>query len=79
MDEEFRYYYFLQSSSAPPLKPINYNYYKYWPDGSIFEGYWKYNMAEGKGRLIHSDGDVFIGRWKKDKAHGKGKYYHVFT
>ena len=35
------------------------------------------DMAEGKGRLVHSDGDVFIGRWKKDKAHGKGKYYHV--
>jgi len=28
-----------------------------WKDGSIYEGYWKNNMAHGKGRLIHSDAD----------------------
>jgi hypothetical protein len=34
------------------------------------------DMAEGKGRLIHSDGDVYIGDWKEDKASGKGLYIH---
>jgi hypothetical protein len=24
-----------------------------WPDGSKYEGYWKYNQANGQGRLIH--------------------------
>ena len=40
-----------------------------WKDGSIYEGYWKDNMANGFGRLLHSDGDVYIGEWVKDKAH----------
>ena len=35
------------------------------------------DMAEGKGRLIHSDGDMYIGSWKKDKANGYGIYLHV--
>lgn len=30
-----------------------------WPDGSKYEGYWKNDMANGKGRLIHSDGGVY--------------------
>ena len=41
-----------------------------WPDGSIYEGYWKHDKAEGRGRLIHSDGDVYEGEWKEDKANG---------
>jgi hypothetical protein len=32
-----------------------------WKDGSIYEGYWKNNLAHGYGRLIHTDGDVYIG------------------
>jgi hypothetical protein len=34
-----------------------------WKDGSVYEGYWKNNMAHGKGRLIHSDADVYEGEW----------------
>jgi hypothetical protein len=34
---------------------------QYWTDGSFYEGYWKNNMANGKGRLIHADGDVYEG------------------
>jgi hypothetical protein len=41
-----------------------------WKDGSKYEGYWKFDMANGKGRLIHSDGDVYEGEWLNDKAHG---------
>ena len=47
-----------------------------WPDGSIYEGYWAENKANGKGRLIHANGDVYDGHWKDDKAHGRGKYSH---
>lgn len=30
-----------------------------WPDGSVYEGYWKDNKANGKGRLIHVDGSLY--------------------
>eukprot|EP00826_Nyctotherus_ovalis_P002902 TRINITY_DN10583_c0_g5_i1.p1 TRINITY_DN10583_c0_g5~~TRINITY_DN10583_c0_g5_i1.p1 ORF type:complete len:372 (+),score=40.79 TRINITY_DN10583_c0_g5_i1:143-1258(+) len=45
-----------------------------WPDGSKYEGYWKHDMANGKGRLIHSDGGVYEGNWVNDKASGRGTY-----
>jgi len=48
-----------------------------WPDGSMYEGYWMDNKANGKGRLIHADGDVYNGFWKDDKAHGQGIYSHL--
>lgn len=38
-------------------------FFERWKDGSIYEGYWKENMAYGYGRLIHSDGDVYEGEW----------------
>jgi hypothetical protein len=47
-----------------------------WSDGSVYEGFWEKDMANGKGRLIHGDGDLYIGEWLDDKAHGKGKYIH---
>ena len=43
----------------------------------MYEGYWKDNKANGKGRLIHADGDVYNGFWKDDKAHGQGIYSHL--
>lgn len=47
-----------------------------WPDGAKYEGEWRSDMANGKGRLIHADGDVYVGEWLNDKAHGYGKYVH---
>ncbi len=47
-----------------------------WPDGSKYEGIWRGDKANGKGRLIHADGDVYEGEWMDDKAHGKGCYMH---
>jgi hypothetical protein len=34
-----------------------------WPDGSMYEGWWVDNKANGKGRLIHADGDIYDGSW----------------
>jgi len=39
-----------------------------WADGSRYEGYWKGDKANGRGRLIHADGDVYEGDWKDDKS-----------
>jgi hypothetical protein len=48
-----------------------------WVDGSLYEGYWNMDKANGPGRLIHADGDVYNGDWKDDKAHGFGVYNHT--
>ena len=48
-----------------------------WNDGSRYEGLWKHDKANGKGRLIHADGDMYEGEWKEDKAHGQGVYVHT--
>ena len=48
-----------------------------WPDGSLYEGFWRNDKANGKGRLIHSDGDVYEGDWVNDKAEGFGIYTHM--
>jgi hypothetical protein len=48
-----------------------------WPDGSVYEGYWRRGKANGKGRLVHADRDVYIGDWLDDKAHGNGSYIHA--
>ena len=45
-----------------------------WPDGSVYEGWWKDSVACGRGRLLHSQGDIYIGDWNNDMAHGQGKY-----
>ena len=51
--------------------------FQVWPDGSIYEGYWKNDKANGRGRLIHADSDVYEGLWVDDKAHGYGEYTHT--
>ena len=43
---------------------------KTWPDGSMYEGWWKNSVVDGRGRLIHAEGDVYEGDWLHDKAHG---------
>lgn len=32
-----------------------------WPDGSLYEGYWRADKANGYGRLMHKDGDIYWG------------------
>ena len=48
-----------------------------WIDGSRYEGYWKNDKANIKGRLYHADGDIYEGSWLDDKAHGYGTYIHT--
>ena len=48
-----------------------------WTDGSRYEGYWKEDKANVRGKLTHSDGDVYEGEWLEDKAHGYGIYTHI--
>ena len=38
------------------------------------KGYWRNNMANGKGRLIHADGDVYEGEWINDKGSNKNLF-----
>lgn len=46
-----------------------------WPDGSFYEGYWKHDKINGRGRYIcGGDGSVYEGYFKDEKAHGFGKY-----
>ena len=33
-----------------------------WPDGAKYEGYWRDNVANGKGKFYHIDGDVYNGK-----------------
>ena len=48
-----------------------------WKDGSVYEGWWIHDKANGSGRLIHADGDYYIGQWSNDKAQGYGEYVHL--
>jgi len=38
-----------------------------WPNGSVYEGHFKNNLANGKGRLIHADQDIYEGYWLNGK------------
>ena len=42
-----------------------------WTDGSRYEGYWKEDKANVKGKLIHSDGDILISMEQNMKEIGK--------
>ena len=48
-----------------------------WLDGSRYEGYWKRDKANIRGKLTHADGDTYEGEWQDDKAHGYGVYTHT--
>lgn len=45
-----------------------------WPDGSRYEGLWRRDKANGRGRMTHANGDMYEGDWKEDKANGKGVF-----
>ena len=53
--------------------------YKY-PDGTKYEGEWKNEKKEGKGKLYfdlvgirsYPNGDIYEGGWKEDQKSGQG-------
>lgn len=45
-----------------------------WPDGSKYEGMWRRDKANFKGKMTHANGDVYEGEWKDDKANGFGMF-----
>lgn len=46
----------------------------YLPEGGMYEGFYKDDLMNGRGRLINIDGDYYEGYFKDDRANGYGKY-----
>jgi hypothetical protein len=38
----------------------------YWADGAQYEGYWKYDQLNGKGRLMYENGEIYEGNFEND-------------
>ena len=47
-----------------------------WPDGKIFEGYYKNDKKEGYGIFKWADGRIYKGMWKKGKQNGEGFFFN---
>ena len=45
-----------------------------WPDGTLYEGFWKNDRQNGFGRMIRTDRDAYTGEWLDDQAQGKGTF-----
>lgn len=41
---------------------------------SKYEGEFKKDLPNGKGRIVHFDGSIYEGYWKDGKASGKGLF-----
>lgn len=48
-----------------------------WQCKSIYEGFFKYNKANGYGSLFNYEGDKYEGNWVDNQAFGHGVYTHV--
>lgn len=51
---------------------------QYWNDGTVYEGFWANDKANGKGRMVHANGDVYEGNWENDRACGRGVFIHSY-
>lgn len=38
-----------------------------YPDGTLYQGFWKNNQRNGAGMMIYANGDVYLGTWANDK------------
>ena len=45
-----------------------------WTDKSRYEGYWKEDKINIRGKMTNSDGDIYEGEYLNNKAHGYGVY-----
>jgi hypothetical protein len=43
-------------------------------NGDIYEGDWKKDVKEGKGKMKYNNGDIYEGDWKNNLKEGKGKF-----
>ena len=46
----------------------------YFPDGGLYEGYFRNDKMSGKGRMINAEGDYYEGEFLNDKANNIGSY-----
>ena len=45
-------------------------------ENGIYEGEFRNEIREGKGKMIWNDGDRYEGEWKNDNKNGIGIYYY---
>jgi hypothetical protein len=50
---------------------------QFWSDGSKYEGMWRRDRANGRGRMTHANGDIYDGNWVDDKANGYGVFIDI--
>jgi len=45
-------------------------------NGALYDGDWKENKKQGKGKLIEANGNcIYNGDWENDMKNGKGTYW----
>lgn len=49
----------------------------YFPDGGMYEGFFRGNLMDGRGRLINQEGFLYEGEFTNNKANGYGKYISI--
>ena len=43
----------------------------------VYEGQWKNNERNGRGKQLWKDGSIYEGYWKNNLAHGYGRLIHT--
>lgn len=51
----------------------------YYQDGGMYEGEWRFNRMQGKGKLYYQSGKLaYEGDWVNDQFEGLGKLYNEY-
>lgn len=50
-----------------------------YPDGSRYEGDWRFDLKQGFGAYYYPNGDIYEGAWFKGQRHGLGTYFYAAT
>jgi hypothetical protein len=62
------------SAPLPSVAPSTTHRKETYADGNIYEGEWKDDKRNGRGKYTKVNGNVYEGEWKDDKRSGRGKY-----